>query len=351
MRKEINPISKAIAKYEYKGDGEGQISFQPGDNIVVLEKLSNGWWKGKIGDSIGFFPGSYVDEQITNEPKPSTSSSLHSSLPQNIKKGVVLYSYIAKSSSELSLTPGDEVIILPSNDPSMESKGWALGSLSKNPEQLGHFPKAYVQIKNDDDDSKSTRDSKKNKRKSQPAPKDRRKSMAPMKTGSNNTQKNNGPPNKPPPAIPKLNPNTNGNHIEPTSKTGEATKSETESPEKFKQALIKLQQQFKTAFEELLGQIENNEKEQQKLEFVMRDLKKTVKEDNQSIQRIEMQNKALYEEIKTIKSQNPSNYQEKLIETINRMGKQLQEEISKRKKLEETVFRLESEIKKLSNTM
>jgi uncharacterized protein YgiM (DUF1202 family) len=33
-----------------------------GDVVTLIEKRGNGWWKGKIKDKEGWFPGSYVEE-------------------------------------------------------------------------------------------------------------------------------------------------------------------------------------------------------------------------------------------------------------------------------------------------
>jgi hypothetical protein len=30
--------------------------------VTLIEKRGNGWWKGKIKDKEGWFPGSYVEE-------------------------------------------------------------------------------------------------------------------------------------------------------------------------------------------------------------------------------------------------------------------------------------------------
>ena len=49
-----------IAMYAYEPQRDGDLAVSEGDVIVVDEMLDNGWWRGKIDDREGWFPGSYV---------------------------------------------------------------------------------------------------------------------------------------------------------------------------------------------------------------------------------------------------------------------------------------------------
>jgi hypothetical protein len=54
------PAYKSI--FPYKAQEEGDLSFDVGETILVLECLENGWWRGCIGESrAGWFPGNYVE--------------------------------------------------------------------------------------------------------------------------------------------------------------------------------------------------------------------------------------------------------------------------------------------------
>lgn len=48
--------------YPYTAQDEGQLNLDLGDVVTLIEKRGNGWWKGKIKDKEGWFPGSYVEE-------------------------------------------------------------------------------------------------------------------------------------------------------------------------------------------------------------------------------------------------------------------------------------------------
>ena len=47
------------AIYNYQATDPGDISFNVGDRITVLERDGD-WWKGSIGDRIGMFPNNHV---------------------------------------------------------------------------------------------------------------------------------------------------------------------------------------------------------------------------------------------------------------------------------------------------
>lgn len=328
----------SVALYDYRGDGEGQLSFKAGQEIIVLKKLSNGWWKGRLRDEVGFFPGGYVREH-------ASPGSFHDT--SNLKKATVLYPYKAQNQGELSLNTGDLVYIHPQD--SSNELGWRTCSLVSDPTVIGHYPSSYLNLE-EEENTKPVEDNapqntllaeqpKKVKRKSQP-PIDsdnkeyRRASTLPSKVEEPVVVKS-VPPKKPPPSVPpkkapvepkvvpKDNVNLDGN-------MGNGTKQESDSDaiEKLKQGMIKLQQQSKIAFEEVLARVDEGDKQRENLEFVMRDMKQSAKEDKLAIQKLEHQNKLLYEESKNLSTL-------------------LQKEITERKKLEELVKALEQQVKRL----
>lgn len=42
---------QAVAKYLYEPQREDELRLHKGDIVTVLEKSSDGWWKGKVIDS------------------------------------------------------------------------------------------------------------------------------------------------------------------------------------------------------------------------------------------------------------------------------------------------------------
>uniref|UniRef100_A0A6B2L7S2 SH3 domain-containing protein n=1 Tax=Arcella intermedia TaxID=1963864 RepID=A0A6B2L7S2_9EUKA len=70
-------VMEAVAQYPFKATVQGQISFEVGDVIEVLDKLQKGWWSGKLLSTgkVGLFPGSYVKEKNPSAATTSTPSS------------------------------------------------------------------------------------------------------------------------------------------------------------------------------------------------------------------------------------------------------------------------------------
>ncbi|KAJ8655977.1 hypothetical protein O0I10_008417 [Lichtheimia ornata] len=59
-----NNTSFVIALYDLDAQQEGDLSIRKDDKIEVLERTQDtmDWWKGRIGDRVGMFPGNYVQE-------------------------------------------------------------------------------------------------------------------------------------------------------------------------------------------------------------------------------------------------------------------------------------------------
>lgn len=53
-------IGEATALFDYEGGESTDLSFVEGDKIMVLEKVSDDWWKGELGGKEGIFPATYV---------------------------------------------------------------------------------------------------------------------------------------------------------------------------------------------------------------------------------------------------------------------------------------------------
>ncbi|XP_053260831.1 hematopoietic lineage cell-specific protein-like isoform X3 [Podarcis raffonei] len=51
----------ARALYDYQGDGDDEISFDPGDTITDIEQVDEGWWRGSCQGRHGLFPANYVE--------------------------------------------------------------------------------------------------------------------------------------------------------------------------------------------------------------------------------------------------------------------------------------------------
>lgn len=61
-------ISKVKALYDFQASEPGELSFQKGDIITVLDTTYKDWWRGSLNGNTGIFPTNYV-EKIA-EPTP-----------------------------------------------------------------------------------------------------------------------------------------------------------------------------------------------------------------------------------------------------------------------------------------
>uniref|UniRef100_A0A8C7DCG0 Hematopoietic cell-specific Lyn substrate 1 n=1 Tax=Oncorhynchus kisutch TaxID=8019 RepID=A0A8C7DCG0_ONCKI len=50
----------AVAIYDYQGEADDEISFNPDDIITNIEMVDEGWWKGHCHGRIGLFPATFV---------------------------------------------------------------------------------------------------------------------------------------------------------------------------------------------------------------------------------------------------------------------------------------------------
>uniref|UniRef100_A0A8C4X3X3 Hematopoietic cell-specific Lyn substrate 1 n=1 Tax=Erpetoichthys calabaricus TaxID=27687 RepID=A0A8C4X3X3_ERPCA len=58
---DVHESLTAVALYDYQGEGNDEISFNPGDIIYEIEMVDESWWKGKCHGLVGLFPASYVE--------------------------------------------------------------------------------------------------------------------------------------------------------------------------------------------------------------------------------------------------------------------------------------------------
>lgn len=72
-----NKQRKAKARFSYHPQAEDELELADGDEVIVLEVVEEGWWKGRIGQKEGVFPSNFVEEiteeATTSEPPPSSS--------------------------------------------------------------------------------------------------------------------------------------------------------------------------------------------------------------------------------------------------------------------------------------
>ncbi|XP_044609517.1 sorbin and SH3 domain-containing protein 1 isoform X38 [Equus asinus] len=171
--KKLTPVQvleygEAIAKFNFNGDTQVEMSFRKGERIMLLRQVDENWYEGRIPGTSrqGIFPITYVDvikRPLVKNPvdyidlpfssSPSRSATASPQQPQAQQRRVTpdrsqtsqdllsyqaLYSYIPQNDDELELRDGDIVDVMEKCD-----DGWFVGT-SRRTRQFGTFPGNYV---------------------------------------------------------------------------------------------------------------------------------------------------------------------------------------------------------------
>ncbi|XP_063101279.1 sorbin and SH3 domain-containing protein 1 isoform X44 [Cavia porcellus] len=185
---QVLEYGEAVAKFNFNGDTQIEMSFRKGERITLLRQVDENWYEGRIPGTSrqGIFPITYVDvlkrplvknpvdyidlpyssspsRSVTASPQPShhslragpdlTESEKSYVQPQAQQRRVTpdrsqtsqdlfsyqaLYSYTPQNDDELELQDGDIVDVMEKCD-----DGWFVGT-SRRTRQFGTFPGNYV---------------------------------------------------------------------------------------------------------------------------------------------------------------------------------------------------------------
>ncbi|XP_050832130.1 sorbin and SH3 domain-containing protein 1 isoform X4 [Serinus canaria] len=160
----------AIAKFNFNGDTQVEMSFRKGERITLIRRVDENWYEGRISGTSrqGIFPVTYVEvlkrpvvKNAVDYPDPPVSLSPSRSMtaspqqpqaqqqgaspersqtPRDIVSYQALYSYTPQNDDELELRDGDIVDVMEKCD-----DGWFVGT-SRRTRQFGTFPGNYVKL-------------------------------------------------------------------------------------------------------------------------------------------------------------------------------------------------------------
>jgi len=133
--------TKAIARYKYTSRRADELSLEKGQEVIVLEKEGDGWWRGKCGGQEGWFPANYVEEKEAAPLPPAATNTVPPSKKPVICSVVALYSFESGNSEELPFQKGDlmDIIGQPPDDP----EWW---EARKQDGCHGLVPRNYVEV-------------------------------------------------------------------------------------------------------------------------------------------------------------------------------------------------------------
>lgn len=147
----------ALVKFSYTAEREDELSLVKGTRVIVMEKCSDGWWRGSYNGRSGWFPSNYVTEDVDRtadgggtgglgDPAVSLTEKLaavvgHTNGNRVLHTVQALYPFSSGNDEELNFEKGEvmDVIEKPENDP----EWW---KCRKADGQLGLVPKNYVTV-------------------------------------------------------------------------------------------------------------------------------------------------------------------------------------------------------------
>ncbi|XP_051563658.1 cytoplasmic protein NCK2-like [Myxocyprinus asiaticus] len=142
--------SPAVVKFSYKAEREDELSLVKGTQLMVMEKCSDGWWRGSYNGHVGWFPSNYIQEEVVEDTLPDFPVlSLRLGLsngqgPRVLHTVQTLYPFSSVTDEELNFEKGEtmEVLEKPENDP----EWWRCKNCRG---QVGLVPKNYVVVLHD----------------------------------------------------------------------------------------------------------------------------------------------------------------------------------------------------------
>ncbi|XP_047244036.1 intersectin-2a isoform X3 [Girardinichthys multiradiatus] len=134
-------LEEYVALYTYESPETGDLTFDEGDVIMVMEREGE-WWRGCIGDQTGLFPSNYVRPVEPEALTPGVSSRK----PEIVQAVAAMEAPMAY---QLTLSPGQLIVVRAKN-----STGWWLGELQVRHHSLargkkrqkGWFHSSYVKL-------------------------------------------------------------------------------------------------------------------------------------------------------------------------------------------------------------
>uniref|UniRef100_A0A8C2CXF9 Cytoplasmic protein n=1 Tax=Cyprinus carpio TaxID=7962 RepID=A0A8C2CXF9_CYPCA len=139
----------ALVKFSYTAEREDELSLVKGTRVIVMEKCSDGWWRGSYQGHSGWFPSNYVTEDAdgsaSNDPaglSEKLAAAVHSANGNQVMHTVqALYPFSSGNDEELNFEKGEvmDVVEKPENDP----EWW---KCRKADGQMGLVPKNYVTV-------------------------------------------------------------------------------------------------------------------------------------------------------------------------------------------------------------
>uniref|UniRef100_A0A3P9JE02 Cytoplasmic protein n=1 Tax=Oryzias latipes TaxID=8090 RepID=A0A3P9JE02_ORYLA len=125
----------AVVKFAYTAERDDELTLVKGSRVIVMEKCSDGWWRGTQAGRVGWFPSNYVQEEVGGPEDGGSGDSprgFHGGSAGTLlangraggRGGVLhrvqtLYPFTSVTEEELNFEKGEimDVVEKPENDP------------------------------------------------------------------------------------------------------------------------------------------------------------------------------------------------------------------------------------------
>ena len=126
------PIARAI--YKFEGQSDHELSFSPGEAILLLKRVDENWLEGELDGQIGIFPSNRVRIELGSPSLSQESALARSGRPC----GVVLHDFPGDMDGDLPLQQGQIVELM-----GTVSAGWTRGRADG---KIGIFPASFIEV-------------------------------------------------------------------------------------------------------------------------------------------------------------------------------------------------------------
>jgi hypothetical protein len=132
---------KQLAKvlFDYEANSKTELTVATGDVVTILNTDNEEWWEAELKGKVGFFPKTYCELLKDTAAKGAEVAKKASGRPSDERRAEVLFTYDARSESELTIKVGTTVKILSTSD-----EEWWQGE--RDDGEVGYFPATYVKL-------------------------------------------------------------------------------------------------------------------------------------------------------------------------------------------------------------
>ena len=103
-------VSRVRALFDFQPSEPGELQFNKGDIIAVMESVYKDWWKGSLKGQTGIFPLNYVEKLADpTQDDLQREAQMEAEVFGEIKNVEKLLTLLSTSSSELNVKDNEEI--------------------------------------------------------------------------------------------------------------------------------------------------------------------------------------------------------------------------------------------------